>query len=174
MCKQHIISIEQWAFFPGDTLDWQFFFYCFFCFFAVQQSLIGHINNYDLWLDICVLKEDMFLSSRTRILSIVGWDRSIVNVQVIYVCHCLGLFSRAIMQSGSTLNPWAQTRSHGSHARYVASSLGCPLQEGSEAFLACLQAVDARELAALAQNLLVSYWVCTVSLVSMTDSFSYQ
>lgn len=60
------------------------------------------------------------------------------------------------MLSGSALSPWAQSRIHGEQVQHVAHALGCPTQEGSEAFLACLQAVDGREFAALTQDFLVS------------------
>ncbi|XP_045613397.1 juvenile hormone esterase isoform X2 [Procambarus clarkii] len=63
-----------------------------------------------------------------------------------------GLFARAIMQSGTSLSPWALARTHRTQAQYVAAALGCPTQRASQAILQCLQDSDGRSLAALAHD----------------------
>ncbi|XP_042894416.1 juvenile hormone esterase-like isoform X2 [Penaeus japonicus] len=58
-----------------------------------------------------------------------------------------GLFSRAIMQSGSALAPWAHREQLKSVAEEVSKSVGCP-GLGSQEMLACLQKTDGRKVAA--------------------------
>ncbi|XP_071526068.1 pyrethroid hydrolase Ces2a-like [Panulirus ornatus] len=64
-----------------------------------------------------------------------------------------GLFSRAIMQSGSSLCPWAFTWSAAPVKDRVAEAFGCSTSEGSEALLTCLQSLDAIQLALYASEL---------------------
>ncbi|XP_071522527.1 venom carboxylesterase-6-like isoform X2 [Panulirus ornatus] len=53
-----------------------------------------------------------------------------------------GLFSRAIMQSGTALSPWAYGGAFKEVAEYVGWSMGCPTHLGSHILLLCLQKVD--------------------------------
>lgn len=54
------------------------------------------------------------------------------------------LFQKAIMQSGSSLNPWALTKDHQSHARKLASSL--EIVEDSQDLLEQLQKADLQKI----------------------------
>ncbi|XP_069936469.1 juvenile hormone esterase-like isoform X1 [Cherax quadricarinatus] len=65
-----------------------------------------------------------------------------------------GLFSRAILQSGSALATFALGRRHREIAEQVGSSLGCDTSLGSTHLLACLQTIDAHELSATLQDFL--------------------
>ena len=67
-----------------------------------------------------------------------------------------GLFSRAILQSGSALCPWAFNRTPLKVAFEVATSLGCPTDQGSNSLLVCLQGLDASVLSPLYQQPRVS------------------
>ncbi|KAG7161814.1 Venom carboxylesterase-6-like 1 [Homarus americanus] len=53
--------------------------------------------------------------------------------------HSKGLFSRAIMQSGAALCPWARGGAHREVAQYVGRVSGCPDLYNTRAFLQCLQ-----------------------------------
>ncbi|XP_045618969.2 carboxylic ester hydrolase [Procambarus clarkii] len=65
-----------------------------------------------------------------------------------------GLFSRAIMQSGSALSPWARGFKNQEATKDLAQTLGCPADQDSQVLLHCLQEVDARKLAASFQDYL--------------------
>lgn len=59
----------------------------------------------------------------------------------------LGLFHRAITQSGSSLNGWALERdkSVGSYSKLLAEDLGCPTSVSSE-LMACLRTKPVRDM----------------------------
>nr|XP_053628547.1 putative inactive carboxylesterase 4 [Cherax quadricarinatus] len=63
-----------------------------------------------------------------------------------------GLFSRAIIQSGVALAPFALGNRHREIAERVGGSLGCDTRYGSTHLLACLQTLDAHELTATIQD----------------------
>ncbi|XP_042894424.1 juvenile hormone esterase-like [Penaeus japonicus] len=63
-----------------------------------------------------------------------------------------GLFSRAIMQSGTALASWALQEQFKSVTEEVSKSVGCPEGLGSHEVLACLQKTDGRRLAASLQD----------------------
>lgn len=65
-----------------------------------------------------------------------------------------GLFTGVIMQSGSAIAPWATNSDHKEWAAKVGSFVGCSLDRGSQAFLACMQNADARKINILSQDLL--------------------
>lgn len=65
-----------------------------------------------------------------------------------------GLFSGAIMMSGNALCPWAMSTEHRRAAEEVGSTLGCPIEGGSQQYLKCMQSVDARKVVALSQDLM--------------------
>lgn len=67
----------------------------------------------------------------------------------------LGLFSRAIMQSGSAISPWP-SRGLRIVAEEVSKRVGCPKGIDSQDILACLQKVGGRRLAAVVQDFMVS------------------
>ena len=60
----------------------------------------------------------------------------------------LGLFHRAIAQSGTSLCPWALPDAVGKYSLLLASSLGCQSQSVSER-LTCIKSKDAEQLAAI-------------------------
>lgn len=59
----------------------------------------------------------------------------------------LGLFHRAITQSGSSLNGWALERekSVGTYSKLLAEDLGCPTSVSSE-LMACLRSKPVRDM----------------------------
>ncbi|XP_068238247.1 venom carboxylesterase-6-like isoform X2 [Palaemon carinicauda] len=64
-----------------------------------------------------------------------------------------GLFNGAIMHSGNALCPWSFEKKHAKYAREVGDLVGCSIDEGSQAFLKCLQSVDANQIAVAVQDL---------------------
>ncbi|XP_050727486.1 esterase E4-like isoform X2 [Eriocheir sinensis] len=64
-----------------------------------------------------------------------------------------GLFSRAILQSGSALCPWSLNEKPRDAAVRVADSVGCPTDQGSQALLDCLQGLDERVIVPLHRTL---------------------
>ncbi|XP_050727492.1 cholinesterase 2-like isoform X7 [Eriocheir sinensis] len=60
-----------------------------------------------------------------------------------------GLFSRAILQSGNALCPWAVNAKPRETTLRVAGFVGCPADQGSQALLGCLQGLDANVIAPL-------------------------
>ncbi|XP_068232283.1 esterase E4-like [Palaemon carinicauda] len=64
-----------------------------------------------------------------------------------------GLFNGAIMHSGNALCPWSFEKKHAEYAREVGDLVGCSMDEGSQAFLKCLQSVDANQIAVAVQDL---------------------
>ncbi|XP_027208907.1 juvenile hormone esterase [Penaeus vannamei] len=63
-----------------------------------------------------------------------------------------GLFQRAIMQSGTSVNPFSVAVGLRQATLTLGASLGCQGDAGSEEFLRCLQRTDAQDLAAGFQN----------------------
>lgn len=61
----------------------------------------------------------------------------------------IGLFQRAILQSGTALCPWAMGARHADVAEFAGNTFNCTTDDGSEKLLACLQEVDAIKLASL-------------------------
>ncbi|XP_076066316.1 putative inactive carboxylesterase 4 isoform X3 [Oratosquilla oratoria] len=57
-----------------------------------------------------------------------------------------GLFSRAILQSGSALNGWAREDNLRDLAMNLAKAVRCPLDQGSQDLLECLQEISATTL----------------------------
>ncbi|XP_076059226.1 esterase E4-like isoform X3 [Oratosquilla oratoria] len=57
----------------------------------------------------------------------------------------VGLFSKAILMSGSALAPWGAGDAFLDVARFLGSIFNCTVDEGSEVLLECLQSLDARE-----------------------------
>lgn len=54
----------------------------------------------------------------------------------------IGLFQRAILQSGTALCPWAMGARHADVAEYAGNVFNCSTDEGSEKLLSCLQEAD--------------------------------
>ncbi|XP_042856183.1 cholinesterase 2-like [Penaeus japonicus] len=82
-----------------------------------------------------------------------------------------GLFSRAIMQSGSALAPWAHQEQLRSVAEEVGRAMGCPEGGGSHGILACLQKVDGRQLAARVQDFLKWFILPPVAVPRVDGDF---
>ncbi|KAG0727829.1 Venom carboxylesterase-6 [Chionoecetes opilio] len=70
-------------------------------------------------------------------------DKDVVLVVVQYRLGVLGLFSRAILQSGTALCPWTTNNSPRKAALHVADVVGCSTDKGSKSLLKCLQEIDA-------------------------------
>ncbi|KAK8396512.1 hypothetical protein O3P69_005512 [Scylla paramamosain] len=65
----------------------------------------------------------------------------------------IGMFKRAILQSGNALCPWAIGAKHAAVAEYAGVVFNCTTDEGSEQLVECLQGVDALELTSITQHL---------------------
>lgn len=70
-----------------------------------------------------------------------------------------GLFSRAIMQSGTAVCPWALSRSHADTAQRVARAAGCDSVHDSNKLLKCLKDADADKLTSIAQEIMDWYFL---------------
>ncbi|CAL4099162.1 unnamed protein product, partial [Meganyctiphanes norvegica] len=68
-----------------------------------------------------------------------------VHMQIL-TPHSNGLFQRAIMQSGNALCPWAMGDDHLSHAKRLATDLGCPNVEDLQFMIEFLQAIPLNDL----------------------------
>ncbi|XP_050727488.1 venom carboxylesterase-6-like isoform X4 [Eriocheir sinensis] len=75
-----------------------------------------------------------------------------------------GLFSQAIMQSGSALAPWAFNNRHRNAAESVGRSQGCEDVQNSTALLECLQKSNAKELTHAIQN--EFQWFCMPAVMA--------
>ncbi|XP_063590538.1 cholinesterase 2-like [Penaeus indicus] len=75
-----------------------------------------------------------------------------------------GLFSRAIMHSGSALAPWAYREQFKSVTEEVVKSVGCGEGLSSQETLACLQQADGRRLAASLQDCMKWFLLPVVTL----------
>ncbi|XP_063590806.1 cholinesterase 2-like [Penaeus indicus] len=82
-----------------------------------------------------------------------------------------GLFSRAIMQSGSALAPWAHHEQHRHMAEEVSKAVGCSKAFGRKDILDCLQKVDGRRLAARFQDFMEWFILPTVALPLVDGDF---
>lgn len=65
----------------------------------------------------------------------------------------IGLFKRAILQSGTALCPWAMGAEHAAVAEFIGRVFNCTTDEGSEELISCLQEVDAIKIASLTTSL---------------------
>lgn len=65
----------------------------------------------------------------------------------------IGMFKRAILQSGNALCPWAMGAKHAEVAEYTGRVFNCSAEEGSEQLIKCLQGVDALELASVINHI---------------------
>ncbi|XP_069937269.1 esterase FE4-like [Cherax quadricarinatus] len=70
-----------------------------------------------------------------------------------------GLFSRAIMQSGTAVCPWALSRSHADTAQRIARAAGCDSVHDSNKLLKCLKDADADKLTSIAQEIMDWYFL---------------
>ncbi|XP_068236087.1 juvenile hormone esterase-like [Palaemon carinicauda] len=70
-----------------------------------------------------------------------------------------GLFSGAILQSGSALVPWALNPQHKRIAADVGSLVGCNLEQGSQMFLNCMQSIDPRKITLTSQQLFIWFLI---------------
>ncbi|XP_066988732.1 juvenile hormone esterase-like [Macrobrachium rosenbergii] len=70
-----------------------------------------------------------------------------------------GLFSGAILQSGSAIAPWALNPQHKKTAGDVGSLVGCSQDQGSQAFLECMQTIDPRKIMLTSQQLFIWFTV---------------
>lgn len=61
----------------------------------------------------------------------------------LYACFLLGLFSKAIAQSGSPIGEWAVQRRPRMYVERLALKLKCPNNQDSKEILKCLRSVDA-------------------------------
>ncbi|XP_069953421.1 juvenile hormone esterase [Cherax quadricarinatus] len=80
-----------------------------------------------------------------------------------------GLYSRAIMQSGSALNPWAHSKSRRDLALHAGRTVGCGELEDSHGLLGCLQRADADKLASVVLDFLVFHRFPLVNLGPRVD-----
>ncbi|XP_076048047.1 juvenile hormone esterase-like [Oratosquilla oratoria] len=71
-----------------------------------------------------------------------------------FIPEAKGLFSRAIMQSGTALSGWArESIPLGLLARKIASDVGCPSDRGSQVLLECLQRASATAMTSLVTDM---------------------
>lgn len=94
----------------------------------------------------------LFNGDKTRV-TIAGESAGGVSVHF----HMLlpksnGLFSQVIMQSGTAIAPWVHQSKHREEAEKLGHKVGCEDVHNSTALLACLQKVNAKELAARVQD----------------------
>nr|XP_053634376.1 cholinesterase 2-like [Cherax quadricarinatus] len=79
-----------------------------------------------------------------------------------------GLFSRAIMQSGTALAWWGTDFNHREKAEKIGQALGCPVTSDSQILLECLQKVDGRSLGAKVQDFF-QWFISPVPFVPRVD-----
>ncbi|XP_071526965.1 carboxylic ester hydrolase-like [Panulirus ornatus] len=82
-----------------------------------------------------------------------------------------GLFSRAILQSGTALCPFAVTEGHRKMAIDWAQRLGCPDTSDSRQILSCLQRVDIRKLTIVPTQTFVWFLLPAVLLPRVDGDF---
>lgn len=82
-------------------------------------------------------KGNVLLNTSCFLLSVI---HSFVPSNWLYI----GLFHRAIAQSGSTRCPWAHTKSIGAYTRILAEDVNCPTTNSKE-LLKCLRSKDVKE-----------------------------
>lgn len=71
---------------------------------------------------------------------------------VMYIYHTyVGLFQRAISQSGSALRIYALTNDRFGQAKKFAEKFGCPTEDSRE-LVDCLKKIDGNELVAAHQD----------------------
>ncbi|KAK8732251.1 hypothetical protein OTU49_006995, partial [Cherax quadricarinatus] len=80
-----------------------------------------------------------------------------------------GLYSQAIMQSGSALNPWAHGKSRRDLALHVGRTVGCGKLEDSHDLLGCLQQANAEKLTSILSDFIVFHWFPLVSMGPRVD-----
>ncbi len=66
----------------------------------------------------------------------------------------LGLFHRAIAQSGATGCPWAIQHSVGEYTRILAEDVNCPTSNSRE-LLACLRITEAKQIMESRKKLMI-------------------
>ncbi|XP_039295011.1 neuroligin-3-like [Nilaparvata lugens] len=69
----------------------------------------------------------------------------------------LYLFHRAIMSSGSALNPWALAKAVPIKTQQIAASLNCTTQHSYE-MVQCLRTKKADDIVAQVTQFLIKYW----------------
>jgi carboxylesterase type B len=77
-----------------------------------------------------------------------------LNARILLILICIGLFHRAIAQSGATGCPWALHRSVGEYTRLLAEDLNCPTSNSRE-LLACLRNIDAKQIMESRKKLMI-------------------
>ncbi|XP_076066315.1 juvenile hormone esterase-like isoform X2 [Oratosquilla oratoria] len=82
-----------------------------------------------------------------------------------------GLFSRAILQSGSALNGWAREDNLRDLAMNLAKAVRCPLDQGSQDLLECLQEISATTLTSHYTNMTEIMCFPFVSVPRVDGSF---
>ena len=92
-----------------------------------------------------------------RNVTIMGQDHgaACVNFLMLWLSHSkqsfpIGLFHRAIMQSGSALSPWAIASDAILHAKNVAKAVGCTEQSNINGVLECLRHKSVQEITSIA------------------------
>ena len=68
-----------------------------------------------------------------------------IHLLLLFVDKCIGLFHRAIAQSGSTGCPWAIQKSVGEYTRILAEDLNCPTSNSRE-LLDCMRKTEAEKI----------------------------
>lgn len=60
---------------------------------------------------------------------------------ILYLFSFKGLFQRAILQSGTALCPWAMNENHMNYAQKIGETFRCSMDDGTEAYLKCMQSI---------------------------------
>ena len=84
----------------------------------------------------------------------------------------LGLFQRAILQSGTALCPWALTKSPATYLKKLAEHLGCPLENSGE-ILRCLRDKSVRSLLSAQMHLAVGPYNFSLYIFTFTSARSF-
>ncbi|XP_076059197.1 juvenile hormone esterase-like [Oratosquilla oratoria] len=89
-------------------------------------------------------KNIAFFGGDPEMVTLIGESAGAASLMIqMLVPQAKGLFARGIIQSGSALHDWALGDSHARYSRRIGQTVNCPIDEGSENYLKCMQEVPA-------------------------------